>query len=233
MTALNPVYTIGSQIAEALEVHGLARGTRRAGPRHRAARRRPRPRAAAPRRRVPAPALGRPAPARADRRRARLPAQAAHRRRADDGARRHDPGARSSTCCAISRRASDLALLLITHDLGVVAQQADRVAVMYAGRIVEEAPVRTLFRDPKHPYTRGLLASLPGRSTARACGRSRARCRASATSRPAARSRRAVPNRFEPCGDAAGARAGRRRRPAGPLLPAPPRPRGRRQPATV
>jgi oligopeptide transport system ATP-binding protein len=55
-----------------------------------------------------------------------------------------------------------LALLLITHDLGVVAQQADRVAVMYAGRIVEEAPVRALFRDPRHPYTRGLLASLPG-----------------------------------------------------------------------
>jgi len=55
-----------------------------------------------------------------------------------------------------------LALLLITHDLGVVAEMADRVAVMYAGRIVEEAPVRELFRDPRHPYTRGLLASIPG-----------------------------------------------------------------------
>ena len=55
-----------------------------------------------------------------------------------------------------------LALLLITHDLGVVAEMADRVAVMYAGRIVEEAPVRELFRDPRHPYTRGLLASMPG-----------------------------------------------------------------------
>jgi peptide/nickel transport system ATP-binding protein/oligopeptide transport system ATP-binding protein len=55
-----------------------------------------------------------------------------------------------------------LALILITHDLGVVAEMADRVAVMYAGRIVEEAPVRTLFADPKHPYTRGLLASMPG-----------------------------------------------------------------------
>jgi dipeptide transport system ATP-binding protein len=54
-----------------------------------------------------------------------------------------------------------LALLLITHDLGVVAEMADRVAVMYAGRIVEEAPVRDLFRDPRHPYTRGLLAALP------------------------------------------------------------------------
>jgi peptide/nickel transport system ATP-binding protein len=55
-----------------------------------------------------------------------------------------------------------LALLLITHDLGVVAEMADRVAVMYAGRIVEEAPVRELFIDPKHPYTRGLMSSMPG-----------------------------------------------------------------------
>jgi peptide/nickel transport system ATP-binding protein len=55
-----------------------------------------------------------------------------------------------------------LALLLITHDLGVVAEMADRVAVMYAGRIVEEAPVGELFADPKHPYTRGLMASIPG-----------------------------------------------------------------------
>jgi oligopeptide/dipeptide ABC transporter ATP-binding protein len=55
-----------------------------------------------------------------------------------------------------------LALLLITHDLGVVAEMADRVAVMYAGRIIEEAGVRALFADPKHPYTRGLMASMPG-----------------------------------------------------------------------
>jgi oligopeptide/dipeptide ABC transporter ATP-binding protein len=54
-----------------------------------------------------------------------------------------------------------LALLLITHDLGVVAQMADRVGVMYAGRIVEEAPVDALFADPKHPYTQGLMASMP------------------------------------------------------------------------
>ncbi len=55
-----------------------------------------------------------------------------------------------------------LALLLITHDLGVVAEMADRVAVMYAGRIVEESPVEPLFAGPKHPYTRGLMASIPG-----------------------------------------------------------------------
>src|SRR5688572_10727449 len=55
-----------------------------------------------------------------------------------------------------------LALLLITHDLGVVAGHADRVAVMYAGRIVEEGPMRQVFRSPQHPYTSGLLASIPG-----------------------------------------------------------------------
>ena len=60
------------------------------------------------------------------------------------------------------RKRLGLSLLLITHDLGVVAEMADRVAVMYAGRIVEEAPVVELFRNPRHPYTRGLLASMPG-----------------------------------------------------------------------
>ena len=58
----------------------------------------------------------------------------------------------------------DLALLLITHDLGVVAGHVDRLAVMYAGRIVEEGPVRRIFSEPAHPYTRGLLASIPGRA---------------------------------------------------------------------
>jgi ABC-type dipeptide/oligopeptide/nickel transport system ATPase component len=56
----------------------------------------------------------------------------------------------------------DLSMLLITHDFGVIAETADRVAVMYRGRIVEQAPVRDIFRNPQHPYTRGLLASIPG-----------------------------------------------------------------------
>lgn len=50
---------------------------------------------------------------------------------------------------------------MITHDLGVVAQMADRVCVMYAGQIVEEASALELFTDPKHPYTRSLLNSIP------------------------------------------------------------------------
>ncbi|MDE2277334.1 MAG: ABC transporter ATP-binding protein, partial [Burkholderiales bacterium] len=53
------------------------------------------------------------------------------------------------------------AIVLITHDLGVVAEVADEVAVMYCGRIVEQAPVRTLFEQPQHPYTVGLLGSMP------------------------------------------------------------------------
>jgi oligopeptide/dipeptide ABC transporter ATP-binding protein len=53
------------------------------------------------------------------------------------------------------------AILLITHDLGVVAEMCDSVAVMYAGRIVEQAPTTELFTNPKHPYTQGLLASIP------------------------------------------------------------------------
>ncbi|WP_368417366.1 ABC transporter ATP-binding protein [Falsiroseomonas sp.] len=59
------------------------------------------------------------------------------------------------------RRDFNMALVLISHDLGVVAETCDRVAVMYAGRIVEEAPVARLFDHPAHPYTRGLLGALP------------------------------------------------------------------------
>ena len=55
----------------------------------------------------------------------------------------------------------NIAVILITHDLGVVAETADRVIVMYAGEKLEEAPVRELFKNPKHPYTWGLLKSLP------------------------------------------------------------------------
>jgi peptide/nickel transport system ATP-binding protein len=59
------------------------------------------------------------------------------------------------------RKQRELAVLFITHDLGVVAEVADRVAVMYTGRIVEESPVDELFARPKHPYTEGLLRSVP------------------------------------------------------------------------
>ncbi len=59
------------------------------------------------------------------------------------------------------QQATGMGVLLITHDLGVVAEMCDRVAVMYAGRIVEQAPVDALFRDPQHPYTVGLMNAVP------------------------------------------------------------------------
>ncbi len=59
------------------------------------------------------------------------------------------------------RTRMDTAVILITHDLGVISEMADRVAVMYAGRIVEQTDIRTLFTHPMHPYTQGLMASIP------------------------------------------------------------------------
>jgi len=59
------------------------------------------------------------------------------------------------------RTRMDTAVILITHDLGVISEMADRVAIMYAGRIVEQTDIRTLFTHPMHPYTQGLMASIP------------------------------------------------------------------------
>jgi oligopeptide/dipeptide ABC transporter ATP-binding protein len=67
--------------------------------------------------------------------------------------------------------ARSMAVLLITHDLGLVAQYVDRVVVMYAGQIVETAPVQALFDRPRHPYTRGLLKAVPGVTAPDAQGR--------------------------------------------------------------
>ena len=109
------------------------------------------------------------------------------------------------------------AIILITHNLGVVADIADRVLVMYAGRKAEEAPVRDLFAEPQHPYTIGLLGAIPlplratARTRAAAAARdprsravARASCRRCAPSPTAARARtssraRACPS-FATCG---------------------------------
>src|SRR5712691_11689778 len=82
---------------------------------------------------------------------------------ADEPTANLDPGVRMEMLQRLEelRDAHGVAILLVTHDFGVVARLADRVAVMYAGEIVETGDVRTIFRSPKHPYTFGLLQSLP------------------------------------------------------------------------
>ncbi len=85
----------------------------------------------------------------------------AHRRRADDRARRHRAGADPRAAAASCGARSGLAVIFVTHDLGVVADICDRVLVMYAGQIVESADVEHLFARPTHPYTEGLLRAMP------------------------------------------------------------------------
>jgi oligopeptide/dipeptide ABC transporter ATP-binding protein len=166
MVALDPVYTIGFQIQETLAVHGLARGA--------AARKRAVELLDAVR--VPDAA----------RRAGEYPHQLSGGLRqramialalsaepalliADEPTTALDVTVQAEILDLLRelRRAFHLSLLLITHDLGVVAEMAGRVAVMYGGRIVEEAPVERLFASPAHPYTRGLLASIPGREPGR------------------------------------------------------------------
>src|SRR5918912_4043253 len=59
------------------------------------------------------------------------------------------------------KKRTGAAIMLITHHLGVVAEMADRIAVMYAGKVVEDGPAKDVFKTPKHPYTLGLLNSIP------------------------------------------------------------------------
>ena len=97
------------------------------------------------------------------------------------------------------KTALGLSLLLITHDLGVVAETADRVAVMYAGPHRRGGAGAAIFRDPQHPYTRGLLGVDPGRRARHAAARdSRDGAASWARCRPAAL-HPALPVRFEPC----------------------------------
>jgi oligopeptide/dipeptide ABC transporter ATP-binding protein len=161
MTALNPVFTVGNQIAETLLVHG------------RATRRDARDKAIELLQAVRIPN----AAARVDdyphqlsggmRQRVLIAIAIACRPAlviADEPTTALDVTIQAQILDLLRdmKSAFNLSLLLITHDLGVIAETADRVAIMYAGRIVEEGPVREIFRHPQHPYTRGLLASIPG-----------------------------------------------------------------------
>jgi peptide/nickel transport system ATP-binding protein len=160
MTALNPVFTIGEQVAEALRLHrGLfhQEAWREAGA-----------------------ALARVGFPEASRRLAQYPHQLSGGLRqralmamalacdpelliADEPTTALDVTIQAQILALLARLKEELSLavLFITHNLGIVAQTADRVAVMYAGLMVEQAPTPELFRHPDHPYTRGLLGSVP------------------------------------------------------------------------
>jgi oligopeptide/dipeptide ABC transporter ATP-binding protein len=161
MVALDPVYSVGAHIEEALTVHRIARGA--------AARRRTLELLEAVR--VPDPT----------RRAGEYPHQLSGGLRqrvmiaiaiaanpaliiADEPTTALDATVQAEILDLLRemRRTFGLALLLITHDLGVVSDMADRVAVMYGGRIVEQSPTTRIFATPAHPYTVALLASMPG-----------------------------------------------------------------------
>ncbi len=158
MNALNPVRTVGSQIVEALELHGLARGS--------AARRRvgellesvgiPGARAG----RFPHELSG------GMRQRAAIAMALACNPKvliADEPTTALDVMVQAQILELLDAlcRELGLALLLVTHDLPVVAQLCDRSVVMYAGRVAEQGPVDALYHDPRHPYTRLLFAATP------------------------------------------------------------------------
>jgi oligopeptide/dipeptide ABC transporter ATP-binding protein len=161
MTALNPVFTIGSQIEETLRVHG--RATRRTA-RQKAIELLDAVRVPNPDKRV----RDYPHQLSGGLRQRALIAMALSCNPdvliADEPTTALDVTIQAQILDLLRdlQQRLGLALLLITHDLGIVAEMADRVAVMYAGRIVEEAPAAPLFRDPRHPYTRGLIGSMPG-----------------------------------------------------------------------
>jgi oligopeptide/dipeptide ABC transporter ATP-binding protein len=202
MVALNPVYTIGSQIAETLAVHGLARG----------AQGRARAIELLDAVRVPDPA----------RRAGDYPHQLSGGLRqramialaiaaepslliADEPTTALDATVQAEILDLLRemRRTFNLSVLLITHDLGVISEMADRVAVMYAGRLVEQAPVRQLFEAPAHPYTRGLLASIPGRQPGRTLHAIPGVVPALGGLPPGCAFAPRCADRFDPCGSAA------------------------------
>ena len=160
MTSLNPVFTVGEQIAEALRLHrGLSRKQARAG-------------AIEAMREVsiPDPALrGDDYPHQLSggmRQRVMIAMALACDPKvliADEPTTALDVTIQAQILELLNnlRGTRELAVLLITHDLGVVAEVAERVAVMYTGKIVEDSPVDELFARPKHPYTEGLLRSVP------------------------------------------------------------------------
>ena len=161
MSALNPVMKIGAHIAEALQVHGLAS---RRDARDRAVELLRAVKIVDPERRVddyPHQLSG------GMRQRVMMAIALACRPPlviADEPTTALDVTVQAQILDLLREMKSefDLSLLLITHDFGVIAETADRVAVMHRGQIVEQGPVRDILRNPQHPYTKGLLNSIPG-----------------------------------------------------------------------
>jgi oligopeptide/dipeptide ABC transporter ATP-binding protein len=161
LTALNPVYTVGEQIAEGLRLHEklgrTAAWERAVEAMHEVGIPEPRQRA----REYPHQLSG------GLRQRVTIAQAIACRPAlliADEPTTALDVSLQAQIIDLLLKLQADLRLsiLLITHDLGVVAEMAHHVAVMYAGQIVEQAEVKSLFARPLHPYTRGLLQSVPG-----------------------------------------------------------------------
>jgi oligopeptide/dipeptide ABC transporter ATP-binding protein len=160
MTSLNPAFTVGDQIAEALQRH---RGLSRAAAMARAVELLRRVRIPSPETRVhdyPHKLSG------GMRQRVMIAMALACDPKlliADEPTTALDVTIQAQILDLLRRlkEESGMAVLLITHDLGVIAEVADEVAVMYSGRIVEKAPVAALFATPQHPYTIGLLGSIP------------------------------------------------------------------------
>jgi oligopeptide/dipeptide ABC transporter ATP-binding protein len=161
MTSLNPVFTIGNQVTEAVTAHGGLRAEARDRAIHLLER------------------VGIEDPARVlrqyphelsggMRQRVMIAIALANRPKvliADEPTTALDVTVQAQILSLMReiQQEMGMAILLITHDLAVVAEMADDVSVMYAGQVVEDAPVREIFRNPQHPYTRDLLASLPTR----------------------------------------------------------------------
>ncbi len=159
-TALNPVFTAGDQIAEAMIVHGLAT---RAAARRRAVELLEQVRVTEPE----CCARSYPHQLSGGMRQRVLVAMALSCRPslliADEPTTALDVTIQAQILDLLRemRAAFDLSMLLVSHDFGIIAGSADRVAVMYAGRIVEQGPVRSVLGSPAHPYTKALLASIP------------------------------------------------------------------------
>ena len=155
MASLNPLFTIGDQVAEPIRVHEGMRRARTHGP-GRATSSRPSDLGAGDARRASIPTRCRAGCASASS--ARSPSRASRALLiADEPTTSLDVTIQAQYLKLLRdlQRAHNLALIFITHNLGIVAKMCDQVAVMYAGRIVERGPVKQIFNSPAHPYTRG------------------------------------------------------------------------------